>query len=158
MRTLIFLTAVAAFAAAPLTTQALTAAQTVQKEVTVVGADGTPQRVLESADKVVPGERIVYTLNYTNDEAEAASDIVLTMPIPKEVTFVEGSADARNATVTYSADNGQSFGSRQSVMLLDGAGNVRAASAADLTHVRWTITNPVAAGTSGQLAFSADLN
>ena len=111
--------------------------------------------VRSSADVIVPGERIVYTLNYTNDDNVAASDIVLTMPIPKEVTFVEGSADTPGAPVSYSADDGQTFSTRQSLMVIDSTGDIRAAGAADLTHVRWVITGPVNAGTDGELAFSA---
>jgi uncharacterized repeat protein (TIGR01451 family) len=149
------LLAAAALFAASTTAQALTAQQTIQKETAIINANGVSEMVRSSAAKIVPGERIVYTLNYINDEAAPASDIVLTMPIPKEVTFVEGSADIQGAPVTYSADEGQTFSARQSVMTIDGAGNIRAAGAEDLTHVRWVIAGPVNAGANGELAFSA---
>ena len=139
----------------PLSASALTAQQSVQKEVTQLTADGTTQIVRQGAEKVVPGERIVYTLDFTNDEAKAASNIVLTMPIPSEVAYIEGTADKTGAQVTYSADGGDTFADRQSVMKIDAAGNIRAAGAGELTHVRWTVVGPVSAGASGELSFSA---
>lgn len=135
--------------------QALTANQIVEKETTVVGSDGSIQTVRATVDKIVPGDRIVYSLNFLNDQTEAANDIVLTMPIPSEVKFIEGSADVPAATVSYSADGGETFSNRQSVILIDPTGNIRAASADELTHVRWTVPGPVEAGSGDALSFSA---
>ncbi len=155
MRYLISIMTLASFAALPLNVSALSAEQTVQKETTAIGADGTVQTIRETIDKIVPGERIVYSLNFTNDDAAPASDIVLTMPIPSEVKFIEGTAEMPATTVTYSADGGESFASRQSVMKLDNAGNIRTASADELTHIRWTVPGPVEIGASGSLSFAA---
>ncbi len=157
MRYLLPLLATASFAVLPISAQALTASQSVQKETTVITADGTSKIVREAAAKVVPGERIVYTLDYENDQVEAAKDIVLTMPIPKEVAFIEGTANTQTANVTYSADNGESYASRQAVMVLGNNGTVRAASAGELTHIRWAITQPVASGAKGMLSFAANV-
>ena len=135
--------------------QALTAKQSVEKETTLVAPDGSVTTVRENIEKIVPGERIVYSLDYENDKSDAANDIVLTMPIPSEVKFIEGTADTPATIVTYSADGGESFSNRQSVMLIDGAGNVRTAGADELTHIRWTVPGPVTAGSGGQLSFAA---
>ena len=152
LASLLIATSLSAFA---FNAQALTAEQTVEKETTVVGADGSVQTIRESIEKIVPGERIVYSLNYANDKTDAAKDIVLTMPIPSEVKFIEGTANAPMANVTYSADGGETFSNRQSVMLMDSTGNVRAAAADELTHVRWTVPGPIEAGNGGVLSFSA---
>ena len=157
MRYFVSLLSAAVLSSVSLSAQALTAQQTVQKETTVVAADGSISTVRETAEKIVPGERIVYSLNYENDAAAPANDIVLTMPIPPEVKFIEGTADAPQTNVTYSADGGESFSSRQSVMLIDNSGNIRAASADELTHIRWTVPGPIPAGDSGALSFSASV-
>lgn len=149
---LLIATSLSAFA---LSAHALTAQQTVEKETTVIGADGSVQTVREAVEKIIPGERVVYSLTYANDEAAAANDIVLTMPIPSEVKFIEGSADAPATNVSYSADGGETFSTRQSVMLMDNTGNVRAAGADELTHIRWTVPGPIEAGNGGVLSFSA---
>lgn len=140
-----------------LNAQALSATQTVEKETTVIAANGSVQTVREGVEKIIPGERIVYSLNFENDAAEAANDIVLTMPIPAEVKYIEGSAELPLANVTFSSDGGESFSNRQSVLIIDGAGNIRTASADELTHVRWTVAGPVNAGESGILSFAASV-
>ncbi|WP_371396519.1 hypothetical protein [Fretibacter rubidus] len=136
---------------------ALSATQTIEKEKTVITDDGSTQIIRTTADTVVPGETIVYTLNFVNDDGQAADNLVLTMPVPEQVTFVEGSADRPGTVVVYSADSGQSFATRQATMVMTQAGEVRAAGADDITHVRWTIPGPVAAGETGQLSFAAKL-
>ena len=136
---------------------ALSATQTIEKEKTVINTDGTTQIIRTAADTVVPGETVVYTLNFVNDDSSAADNLVLTMPVPEQVTYNEGSADRAGTVVVYSADSGQSFASRQATMVMTAAGDVRAAGAADITHVRWTIPGPVAAGETGQLSFTATL-
>lgn len=136
---------------------ALTASQVVEKEIVVINDDGSETTRRTPADTVVPGERIVYTLNYQNDKSEAANDLVLTMPVPGEVKFIEGSADNRASVVTYSADGGQSFASRQTLTVQTADGEWSPASSGDVTHIRWLIAGPVQAGQTGQLAFKGTL-
>lgn len=136
---------------------ALTASQVVEKEIVVINADGSETTRRAPAETVVPGERIVYTLNYTNDKSEAASDLVLTMPVPDVVKFIEGSAENKMSVVTYSTDGGQSFAPRQSLMVQTDDGNWVPAGSEDLTHVRWRVAGPVQAGQTGQLAFKGVL-
>jgi uncharacterized repeat protein (TIGR01451 family) len=91
---------------------ALTAKQSVEKEIVVQMPDGTQSITRASAELVVPGERVVYTLSYTNDAAEPATDLVLTMPVPSEIKYLDESATTDDAKVVYSAevDSGRAFG------------------------------------------------
>lgn len=157
MRNFVSLLTLAALSTLAVSASALTAQQTVQKETTVVGSDGSISTVRETVEKIVPGERVVYTLDFKNDDIEAANDIVLTMPIPAEVKYLEGTAEVPETNVTFSADGGESFSSRQSVMLMDSAGNIRAAGADELTHIRWSVPGPVEAGEGGVLSFAASV-
>lgn len=138
---------------------ALSATQTIEKEKTIITEDGTTQIIRTAADTVVPGENIVYTLNFINDDssAPAATNLILTMPVPEEVTYIEGSADRAGTVVAYSADGGETFSARQAAMVMSTNGNVRLASASDITHVRWTVPGPVATGDTGQLSFTATI-
>lgn len=139
------------------TASALTAKQTVEKEIVVQMPDGTETMSREVADTVTPGERVVYTLDFTNDDAAPASDLVLTMPVPAEIKLIEGSAAQEGARVVYSADGGKSFAERSSVRVATSDGTLRAANANDITHVRWTVPGPVAVGDSGSLSFKGIL-
>ena len=136
---------------------ALTAKQTVEKEVVVQMPDGTESITRGPAELVIPGERVVYTLNFTNDKAEPASDLVLTMPVPSEIKFMDGSASSTGAKTVYSADGGQSFADRTQLRKVGADGNVRTATAEDITHIRWTVAGPIAAGESGDLSFKGIL-
>jgi len=139
------------------TASALTAKQTVEKEVVVQMPDGTENITREAAEMVVPGERVVYTLNFMNDDAAPASDLVLTMPIPSEVKLIDGSAVQQGTKVVYSVDGGQSFATRNTVSVANADGSSRSASAEDITHIRWTVPGPVAVGETGSLSFKGIL-
>lgn len=136
---------------------ALTAEQKVFKEVVTVSADGTPVTQRVEADLVTPGETVVYALTYLNDEGESASDIVLTMPVPEVVIYKEGSAEVAQMRITYSADGGKSFASREAVRVSDEAGSTRVADAAEITHIRWTRLTALAPGEAAELSFAGIL-
>jgi uncharacterized repeat protein (TIGR01451 family) len=70
---------------------ALTAKQIVEKETVVQMPDGTESLTRGPAELVIPGERVVYTLNFTNDDTAPATDLVLTMPVPSEIKYLDGS-------------------------------------------------------------------
>lgn len=132
---------------------ALEAEQRVLKETTVTQADGSEKIEYVPADLVTPGETIVYALIFRNDQRTAAEDVVLVMPIPREVTYIEESANNRLARPDFSTDGGTTFSRRQFLTVRDADGSVRFAGADDLTHVRWVVRSPVAPGDVGQLWF-----
>jgi len=136
---------------------ALTATQTVEREVIVRHADGSQTVRLERADTVTPGDKIVYSLNYFNDEAEAAENIVLVMPVPNEVQYLDGSAELDSVTTTYSVDAGQTFADRSVLNITLSDGTSRSANADDITHIRWAVTTAIAPETGGKLSFSGRL-
>jgi len=145
----------AASAAAP--AFALTASQTVEREVVVRNVDGTQTVKREAADKVTPGDKVIYSLNYFNDQAEPANNIVLVMPIPSEVKYLDGSADMDTAQTTYSVDAGKSFANRDDLRIKLEDGSSRSAQAQDITHIRWVVSSEVAPNSGGTLSFSGRL-
>jgi len=136
---------------------ALTATQTVEREVIVRHADGTQTIKLEQADMVTPGDKVVYSLNYFNDETEVAENIVLVMPIPTEVQYLDGSAELDSVKTTYSVDAGQTYADRAKLRVTLADGSSRVASADDITHIRWAVTTSIAPETGGKLSFSGRL-
>jgi len=146
----------AAFLLGGLSAQALTATQIVEKEVQVSLPSGETDISYQDASLVIPGEVIRYRLDYTNDKTEAASDLVLTMPVPEVVTFIEGSANGPANTITYSIDGGETFSERGELTISDENGS-RSATADDVTHIRWFVAGPVAVGESGTLSFKGVL-
>jgi len=80
---------------------ALTATQSVEKEIVVQMPDGTENLSRAPAELVIPGERVVYTLSYTNDDAAPASDLVLTMPVPPEIKYIGNIRTATSEDITH---------------------------------------------------------
>lgn len=130
---------------------ALEAEQRVLKEVVVQQADGTEKRSYVPADKVTPGNTVVYALVFRNDQQKPAEDIVLVMPVPEEVAYIDGSASDRLGAADYSTDGGVTFASRARLTVMQDDGSIRPASADDITHVRWEISRAVQPGETGQL-------
>lgn len=136
---------------------ALTAKQTVEKEVVTVAADGTQITTRVPADLVTPGETVVYTVDFVNDSAAPATDLVLAMPVPTDVRYLEGSADRSGAVVLYSTDGGSTFGQRDTLLLPAVGGGTRPARSEEITHIQWTIAGPVPVGASDSLVFKGRL-
>ncbi len=156
MRKILALVAAAplAFSAAE---AAMTARQVVEKEVVATAPNGeeTVRRV--PADKVTPGETVVYSIRYENDGAAPAADIVLVMPVPKEVAYVEGSVGGEDtASVSFSADGGETYVARGRLTIVEG-GETRPARGDEITHIKWTLTAPVPAKTGGEVSYKAVL-
>ena len=136
---------------------ALTASQSVQREVIKHNADGTQTIILEKADMVTPGDKVVYSLNYHNAEAKPAEHVILVMPVPTQVKYLEGTAENENVRTDYSVDGGQSYSRRANLTVHREDGTSRAAIAEDITHIRWNMEQAIAPGASGRLAFTARL-
>ena len=60
----------------------------VQKEEVVVSKDGKTESRLVAIKAVVPGERVFYTITFTNVGSNPAEDVVITNPIASELTYV----------------------------------------------------------------------
>jgi len=157
MRKMIVMSVTAMVLGTAVTSFGLSAKQSVEKEITRTLADGQVITEQVEATLVTPGEKVIYTFDIFNDEAEAVTDLVLAMPIPKEIQFIEGSADRAGATVLYSADDGQSFSTRDNLTVRGANGISRSATSDDITTVQWKIAGPIAVGASDKVLFKGRL-
>ena len=108
-----------------------------------VDAQGRRTVALDPPQVVTPGDHLVFVLTYRNGGAQPATSFAVTNPIPPAVAF-ERSDDA-NAVV--SVDGGRTWGALAALR----AGH-RAATAKDVTHVRWRVASPAP---EGRIAYSA---
>jgi uncharacterized repeat protein (TIGR01451 family) len=130
----------------------MAATQVVEKEVIVVDKNGAEKIVRKPAVRVKPGEQVIYTLKFNNAEAKAAEGVVLVMPVPRDVTYVEGSITGASANVTFSADGGETYVARGRLTVTQN-GEARAATNGDITHIKWTLGVPVAPKGAGEVSF-----
>lgn len=120
----------------------------VQREIKDAG--GKASMVLQPPRMVTPGDRLVFVLNYKNQGDAPATDFTVTNPIPAAVLY----ADQASAGEIVSADGGKSWGALAALKVAGADGKPRAATAADVTHIRWTLARPLPAGQGGKLQFS----
>ncbi len=94
---------------------------------------------LVPADRVVPGDRVFYTLEVRNTEGAVVAAPVVTYPIPQHMQYVADSAVGPGAEVSFSVDGGRSFDSAENLRIRTPEGPLRAALAADYTDIRWQL-------------------
>ncbi len=123
----------------------------VELEKEIAGANGAAATYSYSEPKVVvPGDRIRVTLTFTNNSTAPATGLNITNPIPEGLIF-NGTND--DADFTVSVDGGKSFGPLPSLTLSVANAAPRAATMADVTHVRWLWSQPVAPQQTRSIAF-----
>ena len=99
---------------------------------------------LVSPDSVVPGDTLVFQTSYSNRTGETVTDFVVATPVPPSVTLTMRSA----ANLDVSVDGGTGWG-QLADLTVEEETETRAATADDVTHVRWIIAEmaPDAEGT-----------
>lgn len=128
----------------------------VKIERTQIDAAGKETTVLREPKDVivVPGDRVIFTLNVTNSGAEAAAGFRATNPIPGPVTFIAVTEDWAEVSV----DGGKSWGKLAAMTVKvkaadTGVETTRAASAEDVTHVRWVFSDAIAPGAKTAVSY-----
>lgn len=159
MKTRYLIAAAMMAAATPALAGPLTISNDLRVEKRVAARDGTTRIVLQKATNAVPGDRMVVVLTYRNTGRQPIADVVLANPVPKGTAYrapAPGSSQGSSPMPELSAD-GSTFGTLDSLRVRTVAGATRAASADDVTAVRWRLTSPVPAGGQGQVSFQAVL-
>lgn len=123
-------------------------------EKRVPAADGTTRMVLVKADKIVPGDRVVFVLTYRNTGTQPLGNLVLANPVPRNIAYRSGNPGSAAPEVSV---DGKTFGTLSGLRVAAATGGARAALPDDVTTVRWRLASPLAAGAQGQLAFQAVL-
>ena len=75
-----------------------------EKEVQVLNANGVKERRLVPAEKVVPGEEVIYTIFFTNVGGQPTDNVVITDPIPANTRYKDGSAFGPGTEISFSVD------------------------------------------------------
>jgi uncharacterized repeat protein (TIGR01451 family) len=110
---------------------------------------------LVPAERVVPGDRVIYTLEVRNTTATALQTPTVIHPVPDHMRYIADSAVGPGAEVSYSVDGGHSFGPAEDLKVLGVDGQLRPAVAADYTHIRWQLKNSLRANSVAFVRFRA---
>jgi uncharacterized repeat protein (TIGR01451 family) len=93
------------------------------------------------ADRVVPGDRVIYTLEVRNMSATPLDAPTVSHPVPEHMQYVADSAVGPGAVVSYSVDGGRTFERPENLKVPAPDGGLRPAAAADYTDIRWQLKN-----------------
>lgn len=121
----------------------------VHLEKTVV-ENGASHIVVSEPKVVVPGDKLVFSTAYRNTGAQPVTNFVVTNALPPAVQLAGESV----AGAQVSVDGGKTWGALGDSTMADGKGGKRPATAADVTHLRWTIP-AIAPGGSGNVEYRA---
>jgi hypothetical protein len=122
-------------------------------ERTEKDASGAEKKVMKTPAQVsvVPGDRVVFVLDYVNESTEAASGFRATNPMPGAIQFTS----VREDWAEVSVDGGANWGKLSALTVTAGTPAVtRPATAEDVTHVRWIFPAEIAPGKVGSLSYS----
>ena len=114
----------------------------VEKQITVIDENGQEKaewQKLEGEAAVNPGDVLRYGVVSSNAGEIAAENLVVTQPIPQQMTYVIGSEKGNTAAAaTYSIDNGATFVAEPMIeVMVNGVAEMKPAPAEAYTHVKW---------------------
>lgn len=128
------------------------------KEVTVKDAEGKTKAEWQEVREANPGDIVMYTITYRNVGTVEAREARVVDPIPSETTYVSGSAEGKDAAITFSLD-GKTFQDppllRYKVRQADGTEAEYQATPEMYTHIQWKLLKPVPPGGTGAMSFKA---
>lgn len=122
---------------------------TVLVERSVQQPDGTISMTLEEPARVVPGDNLLFVLDYHNEGNAPAANFRVVNPLPDAVAF----RDTNNAGAEFSIDGGEHWGALAALTVTEADGTSRPATGDDVTHVRWILDQAIPAGGTGQITF-----
>ena len=122
----------------------------VKLEKVLIDDGGEPSVQLVEPETIVPGDKLIFGTDYSNNGAEPVTNFVVTNPVPSAVRL----APAAPAELTVSVDGGATWGQLATLSVEQADGTSRQAQHADVTHIRWTLAS-VAPGEKGRLEYPA---
>jgi uncharacterized repeat protein (TIGR01451 family) len=120
-------------------------------EVTTVYGKKKLQEV--KADKVLPGDELIYTIYFKNVDRIPVDHIRITDPIPKGTVYKDGSAFGAGTDITFSVDGGNTYDAPDNLTVTNAKGETRRAQASDYTDILWIFKPKLLPGKTGTAQF-----
>lgn len=107
-----------------------------------------PARLLEQ------GQVVYYTVRITNQTTVPLRNVAVVQAVPANTVYIADSAAGPGAAVSFSIDGGHEFAPAET-LIVDIEGTKQPAQAAQYTHIRWQLRNPLAPGATALARFRA---
>lgn len=105
--------------------------------------------------EAVPGQLVIFVNTVSNNGKAPAEGVIVTNPIPQQMTYLDGTAAGDKVIVTFSVDGGKTFDRPGKLQLLGEDGLPRAAAGKDYTNIRWQFAGSLPPGSIEQVEFRA---
>lgn len=107
-----------------------------------------------------PGDVLGYSLAFTNRTGSSVRHVQFVDPLPKGLVYRTGSARADKAVgIEYSIDGGKSWAMKPMVTVMENGRRVlKPAPREAYSHIRWTVSEPLAPGAQVTAAFEAEVS
>ncbi len=107
-----------------------------------------------------PGDLLGYALAFTNTTRGTVNNVQFVDPLPKGLVYKTGSAGAdKPVRIEYSIDGGRSYSARPMIAVMEAGRRVeKPAPAKSYTHIRWTVSGPLASGAQVTAGFQAEVS
>jgi uncharacterized repeat protein (TIGR01451 family) len=112
---------------------------------------GKTKNTLVVPERVLPGEALVFMLEYKNTGTKPATAFVINNPIPANVIYT----GVEQPWAEVSVDRGKTFGQLTTLKVAKSDGTMRAALPTDVTAVRWKFAQAIPAAGEGRVSFYA---
>ena len=133
----------------------VTITTTALKEVENIDAQGNKTIERVPVGQVLPGDTTVFVNTVQNNTAKIITEVKVDNPIPANMIYIDGSASAKNAALTFSVDGGKNYDIPGKLFVIQPDGTPRQAGPEDFTNIRWTLLTPLAPQSSQQVEFQA---
>jgi len=139
--------------------QAQTPADHLVIKVSAEVAVSKPEPKLQAAERVVPGDVLIYTVEVRNAGQYAVESAVVIQPVPNHTMYLADSAVGPAVDVDYSVDGGRTFDRPENLKPVNGGAAAAAtrAAAAEYTHIRWRMRNRLKPSSIAYLRFRAQV-
>ena len=112
-------------------------------------------RVAAADTNVAPGDTVIFTTSYEYQGEKPATNVIINNPLPEHMLYLDNTAEGKGTRIDFSVDQGQTFAAANQLKIKDAEGKEQPASAADYTHIRWTIEGALQNGAKGSVSFKA---
>ncbi len=103
----------------------------------IVMVDG--KESLVSADKVSPGDTLIYRVRYSNKGTTPANNLVVTLPIPKGLEYLPSADLPKAAAASLDGDRFEAMPIKRLVKSVDGQEALREVPLSQYRALRWTV-------------------
>lgn len=112
----------------------------------VPGTNGSMTRVLERANRLRSGDRVIFVVNWKTDGAQPFTFV---NPVPGTIAFQRSAEDREDVSI----DGGKTWGKLADLTVREADGSIRHATPDDVTTLRWRVPVRMAAAGTGQITY-----